>query len=48
MKYFVNENCIGCGLCAETCPSIFELTDAGAAHAKEDVEINSELEASAD
>lgn len=33
MKYHVNENCIGCGLCAGTCPEIFEMTDAGTAQA---------------
>ena len=31
MKYFVNENCIGCGLCANVCPEVFTLTDAGVA-----------------
>lgn len=33
MKYRVNENCIGCGLCAATCPSVFELGEDGYAHA---------------
>ena len=27
MKYFVNDNCIGCGLCAEICPEVFEITE---------------------
>ena len=31
MKYFVNDNCIGCGLCAGTCPEVFSLGDAGTA-----------------
>ena len=33
MKYFVNEGCIGCGLCTGTCPTVFSMTEAGVAKA---------------
>lgn len=29
MRYFVNENCIGCGLCVSICPEVFSMSDAG-------------------
>lgn len=35
MKFHVNENCIGCGLCEGTCPAVFHLTGAGVAEAAE-------------
>ena len=35
MKYYVNESCIGCGLCASTCPEVFSMNDAGTAVAIE-------------
>ncbi len=35
MKYYVNENCIGCGLCTEICPQVFSLTDEGVSSAIE-------------
>ena len=35
MKYFVNENCIGCGLCAATCLKVFAMSDDGVAVAIE-------------
>ncbi len=33
MKYFVNENCIGCGLCTSICPEVFSMSDSGTAMA---------------
>ncbi len=32
MKAEVNTNCIGCGLCPDVCPEVFELQDDGFAH----------------
>lgn len=35
MRYHVDEHaCIGCGLCAETCPAVFFLREDGLAEAK--------------
>ena len=31
MKYFVNDGCIGCGLCAGTCPDVFSMSEDGVA-----------------
>ena len=34
MRYHVDEDaCIGCGLCAETCPAVFFLREGGLAEA---------------
>lgn len=33
MKYRVNETCIGCGMCAATCPAVFFMNDDGVAEA---------------
>jgi len=33
MKYFVNDACIGCGLCEGTCPEVFAMGDEGLAMA---------------
>lgn len=33
MKAFVNDSCIGCGLCEGTCPAVFHMNDNGVAEA---------------
>ena len=45
MRYFVNDSCIGCGMCAGTCPEVFSMTDEGVAKAK-DGDVPAELEES--
>lgn len=42
MKYFVNETCIGCGVCVDICPDIFFMGDGGVAVAR-DVEVPEDL-----
>lgn len=34
MKAFVNDACIGCGLCESLCPEVFHMNDAGLAEAE--------------
>jgi ferredoxin len=46
MKYYVNEECIGCGLCEGTCPEVFSMSDEGTATAI-DGEVSEEVLASA-
>lgn len=33
MKYYVNDSCIGCGMCCGICPKAFHLNDNGFAEA---------------
>ena len=35
MKFFVNNDCIGCGLCTYVCAEVFSMTDDGVAKAVE-------------
>lgn len=35
MKFFVNNDCIGCGLCTSVCAEVFSMTDEGVAKAVE-------------
>lgn len=32
MKTKVNQDCIGCGMCAEVCPQVFEIQGDGLSH----------------
>lgn len=34
MKFYVNERCVACGLCADVCPEVFVMTQEGPATAK--------------
>ena len=34
MKVKVNQNCIGCGMCIDICPEVFEYNDGGLSSAK--------------
>ncbi len=34
MKVKVNQNCIGCGMCIDICPEVFEYNDDGLSRAK--------------
>ena len=34
MKVKVNQNCIGCGMCIDMCPEVFEYSDEGLSRAK--------------
>jgi len=36
MKALVNDKCEGSGLCADTCPDVFEMNDSGKAAVKVD------------
>lgn len=37
MRACVNDNCIGCGLCANLCPGVFTMTDEGVAAARDEI-----------
>ena len=43
MKVKVNENCIGCGMCIDMCPDVFEYNDEGLSSAKSE-EVDDSLE----
>ena len=48
MKYFVNENCIACGLCTSVCPEVFSMGDEGTAVAKEEDVSDADAESAAE
>lgn len=40
MKFYVNEGCIGCGMCSGLCPKVFQMNANGTAEA-----VNQEVDA---
>ena len=45
MRFRVNDNCIGCGLCAAVCPAVFTLTDDHAVASDTETEDPAAIEA---
>lgn len=43
MKFKVNENCIGCGLCANICAEVFTMSEDGTAVAIDEEVFDEEL-----
>ena len=37
LNVHVNENCIGCGLCANMCPTVFTMLEEGVAAARDEI-----------
>ncbi len=35
MRVYVNQDCVGCGMCHDVCPEVFYMTGAGTAAAVE-------------
>ncbi len=48
MKYRINANCIGCGLCVETCPNVFSMGEDDVAVAIETDVPEEDLESAAE
>jgi len=46
MRYHVNEDCIGCGLCTGICPEVFSMV-GGVSKAKEEA-VSGDVQARAD
>lgn len=48
MDYKVNDNCIGCGVCAGICPDVFEMGDDGLSHVIDDPQDDATRESAED
>ena len=48
MKYIVNQNCIGCGVCEGVCPEVFSMNSQGLAEAIDEDVAPSDEEAAAE
>ncbi len=42
MKAFIDDGCIGCGLCESLCPGVFRMTDEGIAEVYAEVSAENE------
>jgi ferredoxin len=45
MNVTIEEGCIGCGLCAEICPEVFQMNEEDIAEVISDADIDSHIDA---
>ncbi len=43
-KVWIEEGCIGDGICSDVCPSVFDLNDDGEAFVKDDADLSDSVD----